>query len=240
MMLIFPFEEELYRKNGVPAVYVGHPLLERMDISLSKEEFYRKYSLDSDQTVICLMPGSRSSEIKYHMPILIETVEKLAQEISAKYVLLQAESVDRSSIGHHLQQSLQPIQILKANRYECMAYSDLILTSCGTANLEAALVETPFVAFYRISPLTYKLGLPFIKTRTYSIVNILAGKKIIPELIQEQFSPDTLQAEVMRILGSDQIRTEMIDHFKRIKGILGTKKASENASSELEKLIHRG
>jgi lipid-A-disaccharide synthase len=118
-----------------------------------------------------------------------------------------------------------------------MAYSDLILTSCGTANLEAALVETPFIAFYKISPLTYNLGLPLIKTRMYSIVNILVGEKVIPELIQKQFSPDNLCTEVLKILGSDQNRTEMIDHFRRVKSILGTKKASENASAELEKLI---
>jgi lipid-A-disaccharide synthase len=240
MMLIFPFEEELYRENGVEAVYVGHPLLERMDISLSKDEFLNKHNLSPEETRICLMPGSRSSEIKYHMPILIETIEKLSQEISAEYVLLLAESVEERVIEEHIRKSPQQMRILKEDRYECMAYCDLILTSCGTANLEAALVETPFIAFYRISPLTYKLGLPFIKTRTYSIVNILADEDIVPELIQKQFSPEMLSAEVLRILNSDKVRTEMIDHFKRVKSILGTKKASENASSELEKLIHRG
>jgi lipid-A-disaccharide synthase len=238
MMLIFPFEEDLYRENGVNAVYVGHPLLERMDNSLSKVEFLNKYNLNPDEPLICLMPGSRSSEIKYHMPILTETIEKLTQEISAKYPLLLAESVEESLIEQHIQ-GMQQIHILKEDRYDCMAHCDLILTSCGTANLEAALVETPFIAFYKISPLTYNLGLPFIKTRTYSIVNILAGKKIIPELIQKKFSSDKLYTEVLRILGSEQIRTEMIEQFKRIKGILGTKKASENASAELEKLIRQ-
>ena len=166
MMLIFPFEEKIYKEKGVQAVYVGHPLLERMEITLSKEEFLDKYNLNPDERLICLMPGSRGGEIKYHMPILTETIEKLSREISAKYVLLLAESVNESLIEQHLQSNPQHIQILKEDRYECMAFSDLILTSCGTANLEAAMVETPFIAFYKISPLTYKLGLPFIKTRT--------------------------------------------------------------------------
>jgi len=237
MMLIFPFEEEFYSENGVEAVYVGHPLLERMDVTLSKEDFFNKHHLNQDETIICLMPGSRNSEIKYHMPILTETIEKLSQKIPAKYVLLLAESVDESFIRQYIRGSLEKIQVLKEDRYECMAYCELILTSCGTANLEAALVETPFIAYYRISPLSYNLGLPFIKTRTYSIVNILAGHKIVPELIQKQFSSDKLYTEALKILASDQIRTEMIDHFRRIKDILGTKKASVNASTELEKLI---
>jgi len=237
MMLIFPFEEELYRENGVKAVYVGHPLLERMEISLSREEFLNKYSFTQNETRICLMPGSRNNEIKYHMPVLIETIQKLMREIQARYVLPLAESVDESLVRQHLKGKLENILVLKENRYECMAHSDLILTSCGTANLEAALVETPFIAFYRISPLSYKLGLPFIKTRTYSIVNILAGQKIVPELIQKEFSSERLCAESLKILNSDLIRKDMINQFKRIKEILGTKKASENASTELEKLI---
>jgi lipid-A-disaccharide synthase len=159
------------------------------------------------------------------------------QEIKAQYVLLLAESVEESLINQYIKGNLDKIHILKEDRYECMAYSDLILTSCGTANLEAALVETPFIAFYKISPLSYNLGLPFIRTRTYSIVNILAGHKIVPELIQKQFSSEKLYSEALKILSSDQIRADMIDHFKKIKATLGTKKASENASTELEKLI---
>ncbi|MFC2163466.1 lipid-A-disaccharide synthase [Acidobacteriota bacterium] len=237
MMLIFPFEEALYKENSVEAIYVGHPLLERMEIALSKEDFCNKLNINKDEPIVCLMPGSRNSEIKYHMPILTAAIEKLAQEMRATYVLLLAESVDQGLINQHIKSCQERIHVLKEDRYECMAYSDLILSSCGTANLEAALVETPFISFYRISPWTYNLGLPFIKTRTYSIVNILAGKKIVPELIQKQFTPEKLFRDALKILSSDQIRTEMIDQFKKIKDILGTKRASENASAELEKLI---
>lgn len=237
MMLIFPFEEKLYRENGVEAVYVGHPLLEQMDITLSKEAFLNKHNLSKDKAIICLMPGSRSSEIKYHMPVLTAAIKKIEQEIGASYVMLLAESLDESLINQHVDENSGQVHILKEDRYECMAYSDLILASCGTANLEAALVETPFIAFYRISPLSFSLGIPFIKTRTYSIVNILAGHKIVPELIQKQFSPDLLCREVLNILSSEHIRTEMIGHFKRIKDLLGTKKASANASVKLEQLI---
>jgi len=239
MMLIFPFEESIYKEKGVPAVYVGHPLLERIKITLPKMEFFNTYNLDSDRPLICLMPGSRNSEIKYHMPILMATMEKLSKDIQAQYVLLLAESVDERVVNQHLASSQEKIPILKKNRYEGMAYSDLILASCGTANLEAALVETPFITFYRISALSYNLGIPLIKTRTYSIVNILAGQNIVPELIQRQFSPERLYSEIKKILTSDQIKTEMIDHFKKVKKTLGSKIASENAAAELEKLLSR-
>jgi len=239
MMLIFPFEESLYKEKGIPAVYVGHPLLERIKITLSKMEFFNTYKLDSDRPLICLMPGSRNSEIKYHMPILMATMDKLSEEIQAQYVLLLAESVDERAVNQHLASSRIKIPVLKKNRYECMAYSDLILASCGTANLEAALVETPFITFYRISALSYNLGIPLIKTKTYSIVNILAGQNIVPELIQRQFSPEKLHSEIKRILTSDQIKTEMIGRFKKVKKALGSKIASENAAAELEKLLSR-
>ncbi|MBN1223432.1 MAG: lipid-A-disaccharide synthase, partial [Candidatus Aminicenantes bacterium] len=240
MMLIFPFEETFYRENGVEGVYVGHPLCESLKTELSREEFLCKHGIRPDKKIICLMPGSRMSEIKYHMPILMKSTQKMAEDFSAECILVLAEGLDERNISEHLQGGLKNVHVLKEDRYESMAYSDLILTSCGTANLEAALLGTPFITFYRISPWSYKLGLPFVKTRTYSIVNILAGRRIVPELIQTQFTVANLLNEAARILESHALRTEMSEQFKRIRDTLGTKKASENASAELERILEIG
>lgn len=237
MLLIFPFEAKIYQQAGIPAEYVGHPLLERMNLSLSREEFYQKYNLSPDKKTICLLPGSRMSEIKYHMPILIPAVQKIEEEWGTQHVLPLAENLDVEYLSSFLPLNQSRINILTEDRLEGMAYSDLILSSCGTANLEAALLGVPFIAYYRISPVTYSLGIPFMRTRTYSIVNILAGSKIIPELIQKRFTPDNIVNETRNILQSEQTRARMKEQFQKIRGSLGERMASQNAAKALEELL---
>jgi len=236
-LLIFPFEEKIYKQNGIPAEYVGHPLLERMNLSLTREEFLQKYNLSPDKKTICLLPGSRKSEINYHMPILIPAVQTIEQEEGIQFVLPLAENLNVEDLRNLFPAENDRVKILTEDRLEGMAYSDLILSSCGTANLEAALLGVPFIAYYRISPLTYSLGIPFVRTRTYSIVNILAGSKIVPELIQRAFTPNNIVNETRKILQSEEIRAHMKEHFQKVRQSLGERKASQNAAQELQKLL---
>ena len=238
MLLIFPFEAKIYQQNEIPAEYVGHPLLERMNLSLAREEFLQKYNLSPDKKTICLLPGSRKSEINYHMPILIPAVQMIEEEGGIQFVLPLAENLDDEDLRSFIPAENDRIKILTKDRLEGMAYSDLILSSCGTANLEAALLGVPFIAYYRISPLTYNLGIPFVRTRTYSIVNILAGSKIVPELIQRGFTPDNIVNETSKILQSEEIRARMKEQFQNVRLSLGERKASQNAAQELEKLFY--
>lgn len=237
MMLIFPFEEEIYNKYNIPAVYVGHPLKERIKTSLSKEEFFRKYEIVTDRKLIALLPGSRKSEIKYHMPVLLEGLSRIKKEYDVQFLLLLAENLDRSFISNFIPSNFEKVKIISEDRHEAIKFSDLILSSCGTANLESALLETPLISFYRVSPVTFFLGVPFVRIKNYSIVNILAGEKIIPELIQKDFTPDNIFKETKRILDSEEIRSEMLNHFQKIKGTLGEKIASQNAAAQLEQLV---
>jgi lipid-A-disaccharide synthase len=238
MLLIFPFEKNIYKKNNIPAEYIGHPLLERIRTSFSKANFYHKYGLDPEKKLIALLPGSRKSEIQYHMPVLTEAIKKINSSFNIQFVLLLADNLSETIITKFIPAELkQIILILKNDAYEAIAASDLALSSCGTANLEAALLETPIIAFYRLSPLTYSLGLKFIKISNYSIVNILAGHKVIPELIQKKFSSENIFRETERILISPPTRSKMIEHFKKIRKILGDKNASQNAAKELDRLI---
>jgi lipid-A-disaccharide synthase len=184
MLLIFPFEEKIYTESGIPATYVGHPLKERVKISLTKEEFFQRYRLDPEKKVVAILPGSRKSEVKFHMPVLTQALKKLGHEFDPQFILPLAENLTEAYIRSFLRDIPIDVNILSKDGYEAMAYSDIALSSCGTANLEAALLGTPVIAFYRISPLTYYSGIKLMKIRHFSIVNILAGKKIIPELIQ--------------------------------------------------------
>jgi lipid-A-disaccharide synthase len=237
MMLIFPFEEKIYEQAGIQAVYVGHPLLEKIGTSLTRQEFLKKYGLDPHKKLIAVLPGSRKSELKYHMEVLPEALSRLQKERDAHFVLLLAESLDRDLLSVYLPLLPKELRVLVEDHYEAMASSDLVLSSCGTANLETALLETPLIAFYRISPISYSLGRWLVKIDDFSIVNILAGKRIIPELIQKDFTAENVSNEANRILDSDEARAEMIEHFKKIKEILGEKAASQNAALELQKLL---
>jgi len=239
MMLIFPFEEKIYEEHRIPAVYVGHPLQERVKVSFSKEEFIKKHGLDPQKKLISILPGSRKSEIKYHIPVLSPAIQLIKSKWDAQFILLLAESLEEDLILSLIPPELKEIKILTEDRYEAMASSDLVLSACGTANLEAALLEAPLISFYRISPLTYFFGHRLAKIENFSIVNVLAQKKIIPELIQNNFSAENIFAEAKKILDNDEARSEMKSHFRRIKSLLGEKVASQNAALELERLLKK-
>lgn len=237
MMLIFPFEERIYKEHGIPAAYVGHPLKEKVKTSLTKEEFLEKYGLNPQKKLIAILPGSRKSELKYHMPVLLEALQLIQSEWDVQFVLLQAESLESNFLLSFIPPSFNDLKVITKNQYEAISSSELVLSSCGTANLEAALLETPFIAFYRISPLTYFFGHSSVKIKDYSIVNILAGKRVVPELIQKDFTAERIFEETKKILNSKELREEMKSEFRRIKNILGDKIAPQNAALELEKLI---
>jgi lipid-A-disaccharide synthase len=237
MLLIFPFEEKIYTESGIPATYVGHPLKERVKISLTKEEFFQRYRLDPEKKLVAILPGSRKSEVKFHMPVLTQALKKLGQEFDPQFILPLAENLTEAYIRSFLRDIPIDVNILPKDGYEAMAYSDIALSSCGTANLEAALLGTPVIAFYRISPLTYYSGIKLMKIRHYSIVNILAGKKIIPELIQRDFTVGNIMDETRKILSSKRIQSEIKAEYEKINVALGEHMASENASRELERLI---
>lgn len=237
MLLIFPFEEKLYAEHKIPAEYVGHPLQELVKISLTKEEFSQKYQLDTKKKWISILPGSRKSEIKFHMPVITEAMKKIAEKWAAQFILPLAENLSEDYVKSFLGKEYPDVRILSQDGYEAMAYSDIVLSSCGTSNLEAALLGTPLVAFYRISPLTYYAGIGFIKIKIFSIVNILAGKKIVPELIQRHFTVENILQETQKILESDREKMTLISEYEKIRHFLGEKIASEKAALELDTMI---
>jgi lipid-A-disaccharide synthase len=237
MMLIFPFEEEIYKAAGIPAAYIGHPLLESVKADLTREEFFSGHGLDPGKKLVVLLPGSRKNELRSHAPVLAEAVERIRGSVPAEFVLVLAESLGRVDLEKELPGGIRGLRIIDRDGYSAMAAADIVLSACGTATLEAALLGTPVVAFYRISPLTYLVGRRFVRIRHYSIVNILAGKPVIPELIQSEFTAGNLARETIKVLGSEEIRAEMKADFLRIRKGLGEGRASKNAALELQKFI---
>lgn len=237
MMLIFPFEEEIYRSEGIPASYIGHPLLERVRAGFGRAELLAKYGFDPAKKLVVILPGSRRGELRFHAPVLAETVARLRTSPDLQFALVLAESLRRSDLDKAWPGPIEGLTVLDGDGYEAMAAADVVLSSCGTATLEAALLGAPVIAFYRISPLTYRAGRRFIKISQYSIVNILAGKPIVPELIQGDLTAANLAREALRVLGSESVRREMRAEFLDIRKSLGEGRASENAARELEKFL---
>ncbi|MFQ6038655.1 MAG: lipid-A-disaccharide synthase [Candidatus Aminicenantales bacterium] len=239
MLLIFPFEESLYQQSGIPAVYVGHPLKEIREPVMDREDFLRKYALDGNQRLIAILPGSRRAEIQAHMPVLCEVIRRLEGEAKAQHLVLLADPIEQAYVLKFFDSQSKIPLFLKEDRRTALAHSDLALAACGTSNLEAALLRTPVVAFYRLSPLTYLVAHRLVKIPDYSIVNILAGKKVIPELIQKDFTPENLLHETRNILWNQEVRETMLSQFEAVDRILGDKSASENAAAELAHLIEQ-
>lgn len=237
MLLIFPFEENIYRDHAIPAVYVGHPLKERVKISMFREDFQKKYGLHPEKIMVAVLPGSRPSEIKYHMPVLTEAMMKIEKEYGAQFILPLAENLETEYVASFIPSTFDTLEIIGQDIYEALAYSDIALSSCGTANLEAALLGTPLITFYRISPLTYYSGRKLMKIKNFSIVNILAGQRIIPELIQKDFTVENILKEFREMLLSKSLQEKIRACYKEIDGLLGEKIASENAARELDWLI---
>lgn len=221
-LLIFPFEQQIYQRWKVPHKFVGHPLFEIVKPSLSEEDFYRKYNLKR-RPVIGLLPGSRPQEIKRHMPLILKTVDLLKESIDAEFLLIRAESVKELLKSY-------PLHALKIvgeeDKYSAMAYSNLLLSASGTATLEACLLETPVVVFYKVSPFTY-IFKPLVKLKNYSIVNILAGEELVKELIQKKFTPENLCREALRLLNSPEERERILKGYRRIKKFFPTQPAVE-------------
>jgi lipid-A-disaccharide synthase len=164
-------------------------------------------------------------------------VERIRSSVPAEFVLVLAESLERAELEKAFPDGIRGLRIIDRDGYSAMAAADIVLSACGTATLEAALLGTPVVAYYRISPLTYHVGRRFVRIRQYSIVNILAGKPVIPELIQDEFTAANLARETIKVLESDELRVEMKVEFMKIRKGLGEGRASENAALELEKFI---
>jgi len=230
--VILPFEKEFYRKHGLKAEYVGHPLL---DISLpkrDKEEIKESLDINHNKTpILGLLPGSRDEEIESLLPAMIGAAEIISCDYPNLYCILPlASTVKEDVVAPYIRNAKIDIKIERLDTKEILKIADLALIASGTATLEAAIMETPMVIAYKVSYLSYILGRFLIKVSNIGLVNLVAGKTIVPELIQNKATAFGLAEEGLAILKNDRLRADIKKGLKLVKEQLGQGGASKNAA----------
>jgi lipid-A-disaccharide synthase len=229
MIVIFPFEEDFYREHHVPVTYVGHPLIDEMSVPLPLAGEGGAHSLRSGQAPrrvrvlrIALLPGSRRMEVNALLPPMLEAVAILKRERDIDAFIIQAPTIDLSPING--------VRIVPHDRGEALSSADIALSSSGTATLECAIAGTPVIVMYRLSPMTYRLARWLVKLPHFSLVNIVAGRKIVPELLQHDVTGEKIAAAAREVLADyDAVRANLA----AVKAKLGEKGASRRAAEAI-------
>lgn len=238
MAVILPFEEPLYRAAGVDADFVGHPLLDTITTCSSSQAAAREnIGLSLSARVVSLLPGSRPGEVARLLPVCLEAARYMLRQGEVKFIMPLASTLSRAFVNEIIARHQIPVTIISQAMYDVLAASDLAIVASGTATLEAALLETPMIVIYRVSWLSYLLGRIFIKVKNIGLVNIMAGKTIVPELIQRAANPERIAALATGLLADPQERARMKTDLAKIKDQLGAPGAAERAAALVGKLM---
>ncbi|MGA3294500.1 MAG: lipid-A-disaccharide synthase [Candidatus Acidiferrales bacterium] len=241
MVVIFPFEEKIYRDAGVPVDFVGHPLVDVVRPSMNREEFAARHRLDPEGLIMALLPGSRRNEIAQNYPRVLDACELLARDIRPSGTL-QFVHAAAPGLGSDLFASCgtRPgvdIKRIEGAAWDALAAADCAIVASGTATIEAALLGTPMVVVYRVAPVTAAILRRMVKTPFISMVNLVAGRRVVPELIQDDFTPAGVAAEVRYLLESSDARDAMKTGLAEVRTKLGSGGAIERAADVFARML---
>jgi lipid-A-disaccharide synthase len=238
MFVVFPFEEEIYKKEGIPVEFVGHPLLERIrDYKyLGEEEFYKKLRLDKEKEILLIMPGSRKHEIEKIFPECIKAADKLSKDFNLQIVVVRASSIDEDSFGKLT--PLRNFKVIEGYTYDLMKYSKIGIIKSGTSTLEAALFTLPMVIIYKTSRLTYIIGKNLINVKNIGMANIISEDKVVQELIQNDVKAEKIYTECKRMLSDRHLYDSIKTKLSSVKDKLGDIGASRRTAESIYKLIN--
>jgi lipid-A-disaccharide synthase len=236
VLVIFPFEEEIYRQAGVPVEWVGHPLLDRDRVPQTQRDRRVQIGARPDIPLIALLPGSRANEVREILPPLIDAAERIRAHLGAvQFVLARAPHLDDALFDRARQ--LDDISIVEGQTDQILAAADVALLASGTVTVQAALHECPMVVVYRLSPLTYRLGKPFVRVDTYAMANLVAGRRVVPELIQDALTPEAVAREAIDILTNGARASRMRAELREVRQRLGDPGASRRAAAAVMNVV---
>jgi lipid-A-disaccharide synthase len=211
VLCIFPFEEAWFKKHGVAATYIGHPLTWTVRANLSKPEFLAKHGLDGTKPIVALLPGSRVGEVSRHLPAVVDASKRIRERSGATIILAAPLQFSRKAGASFFQERIggNSIKVIEGETSDALAYADLALAASGTVTVEAAIAGTPMVTFYKVTGLSWALGRFLVRVPYYSMVNLVAGRKIVPELMQQEATGEKLAEEAIRLLEDGAARDAM-------------------------------
>jgi len=233
MLVIFPFEEPFYRERGVEAEFVGHPLAELAPPTIGRAQFAEENGLDPAKPWIGILPGSRPKEIRANLPEMLEAAWLLADEFEFIVPLADTLNEPQREEVHRLVEALGgglSIRLVDDAR-ATLLHARASMVASGTATVEAALIGNPFVVVYRVSPLTYAIAKRVVKVPHVAMANLIAGKRVVPELIQHEFTARNIVAELGKLLPDGRSRQSMMEELKRVRGLLQTQPADRQGQS---------
>jgi lipid-A-disaccharide synthase len=230
VLVIFPFEEEIYRRAGVPVEWVGHPLLDVSSDVEPRATFLGRLGLDPAKPVVALLPGSRINEVSAILPGLVDASRIIHERLpGAQFVLARAPHLS-DELFAKLSARAPSIAMIDDATDNVLAAADVALMASGTVTVQAALRECPMVVVYRLSPLTYRLGRPFVRVDTFAMANLVAGRQVVPELVQDEFTPDAVARRALPLLEDRGTAEAMRADLRAVRAKLGTPGASRRAA----------
>jgi len=230
MAVVFPFEVPLYEKAGVRVSFVGHPLLDMVRPSQSREATLAQHGLEPSKLTIALLPGSRKREVDYHLPPMLEAAERLSRSVEAQFILVRAGTVGSHYVERILDRGPRWVPVLSGNAYNALHACDLVWTASGTATLEAALMLRPMIIVYRLAWLTYALARLLVRVDHIGMVNILAGERVAPELIQSEVTAERIVEESQKILRDAELRRRIVGKLAEVREKLGAAGAADRVA----------
>jgi lipid-A-disaccharide synthase len=232
VVVTLPFEKALYDRAGVPCTFVGHPLLDAVAPSYDQAALRKEFGLDSSDPVIGLLPGSRVGEVQLLLPVLLQTVARLAHLYPGLQVLMaQAGTIQDRLVDQLLAGSPIKIRVVKHQPNEVMAAADLLLIASGTATLQAALVGTPMIIVYRAPRFTFWLARQLVRVKWIGLANLIAGRSIVPEVLQHDVTPERLTEEASHLLRDRVAYRQMREALQEVRTLLGKPGASRRAAA---------
>lgn len=240
MIVIFPFEKKLYEEENVDTVYVGHPLFDVIKVTRSREEMCEEFGLDPERPIISIVPGSRRKEVKGFLPILLDGAQRYVElDSKAQFVIIRAETIKEEMIQKIVESrdlDFEPV-IVDKNRYDMRVASDFSWVKSGTSTLEAAILGTPMLIVYRVNTPTWIIGKQIFTIGYIGLPNIVANDRIVPELLQDEFTPRNLAEKTHRYLSREDIYQEMVADLDEVKAKLGGPGASRKAADAVLEVL---
>ncbi|WP_312563039.1 lipid-A-disaccharide synthase [Anaerospora sp.] len=238
---IFPFEADVYREAGAKVTFVGHPLLDIVKPAMERDEALRHFNARSDQYHILLMPGSRQQEITSLLPDMLAAGEKIVEQVpNCQFFLPVASTISREMLQNIIDRYKIPVTVTVGNNYDLMNICDLAVASSGTATLETSLMKVPTVIVYRLATLTYVLGKMLVKIPNIGLPNIIAGRRIMPELLQSEVTPDNIARQSIALLTDKNIRDQAMADLIEVRAKLGETGAVNRVAQVIMEVAKNG